>query len=94
VGLVQLSRARRPEALARIGQVPDVEIRDLRALDGDDPEELAGAHRPCVAGASRDDEPLDEGALAARVAEPGIELAVHFQRRAGLGLIDHVRPRH
>ena len=43
---VKLLRPRCPEALARVVEVPGVEVRHLGTLDGDDPAELAGADGP------------------------------------------------
>ncbi len=48
---VQLARARGPEALARVVQVPDVEVADLGALRGRDAADVAGGDRPGAAGA-------------------------------------------
>ncbi len=94
VRLVELARARGPEALARVGQVPDVEVRHLRALDRHDAEDLARPHRPRPSRAARDDEALDQVALAALRRQARVEVAVHVERRARLGLVDHVGLRH
>src|SRR5262249_3358584 len=92
--LVELPRARGPEALPRVREVPHVEIRDLRPFDRDDPDELAGAYRPRPPRAHRHHEALDELAMAALAAEPRVELAVRLERRARLGLVDHAWSRH
>jgi len=91
---MELARARGPEALAGIAQVPDIEVRNLRALERHDANDLAREHRPRAPGAPRDDEAVDERPLGARLAEPPIETPVHFERRAQLRLVDHVRSWH
>src|SRR3989441_12775728 len=92
--LVELARARGPEALSWISQVPDVEVRHLRPLDGHDAEELTGPHGPRPARAPGDDEPLDERAPAGLARETPEELAVDLKGRARLRRGDNTRSRH
>src|SRR5438128_52339 len=91
---VELARARGPEALSWISEVPDVEVRHLRPLDGDDAEELTGPHGPGPARTPGDDEPLDEPSPAGLAREGPVELAVDLEGRARLGRVDHARSRH
>jgi hypothetical protein len=79
VRLVELARARRPEPLARVRQAPHVQIRHLRPLDGDDPEDLPGTHRPRPARPPGHDEPVDQGALAGLTRQSTVELAVDLE---------------
>src|SRR5205823_340975 len=55
VGALDLAAASRPEALARILQIPEVEVTDLGSLDRHQPRHLAGAQGPGVAAADGDD---------------------------------------
>ena len=55
---LQLPGAGRPEALARVVEVPGVEIDDLRTLDRDDAADLPGLDRPGVAGPDGHDVPM------------------------------------
>src|SRR5215212_5732568 len=48
VSALELTGARRPEALTRILQIPGVEIDDLRPLDRNYATDLPGSHRPGV----------------------------------------------
>src|SRR5882672_7222288 len=50
-----LPRARRPEALAWVVAVPQVEVAHLRSLDRDDAHHRAGLDRPCVPAADGND---------------------------------------
>src|SRR5204863_59288 len=74
VCLVQLSRARGPEALARTREIPDVEVGDLGPFEGHDAENLSGSHRPRPSRPARDDKPHDQLSLGARSTEPGLEV--------------------
>ena len=89
VRLVQLARARRPEALARVRQAPHVEVGHLRPLHGDDAEDLPRAHRPRSARSPGDDEPVDQGAAPRLARQAAVELAVDLERRARLRVVDH-----
>ena len=55
VRTVELARACRPEALARIGAAPQVEIDHLGSVDGGEPHDLAGASFEREAGPHGDD---------------------------------------
>src|SRR5262249_60632100 len=68
VRLMELARARGPEALTGIAQVPDIEVRNLRALERHDAKDLAREHRPRAPGAPRNDEAVDERPRGARLA--------------------------
>src|SRR5882724_2319604 len=91
VRLVELSGPRGPEALARIGEAPHVEVRDLGALDGNDAEDLSRSDGPRPPRAPRHDEALDQRPRAGLAREARVELAVDFQRGPGLRLVDHAR---
>src|SRR5262249_16538568 len=77
---VELLGPGRPEPLARIAEVPHVEVGDLRPLHGHDAEELAGAHRPRLAPALGDDESLDGGASLCALGEAVVERTIHLDR--------------
>src|SRR5580704_71746 len=79
---LELAGARSPQPLARIVEIPQVEIADLRALDRDDAKDMARRHFPGPAGADRDDEGLDEAATRGVFRDPPIEVLVDVQRRA------------
>ena len=61
VGPVKLLRPRCPEALARVVEVPGVEVGHLGPLDGDDPAQLAGADGPRAPRPDGHHEAVDEG---------------------------------
>src|SRR6267154_1502481 len=79
---LELAGARRPQSLARIVEVPQVEVADLRALDRDNAKDVARRHLPGPAGADRDDEGLDQAAARRLFGDPPIEGLVDIQRRA------------
>jgi hypothetical protein len=84
---MQLAGARRPEALACVVQVPQIEVGDLGTLEDDDPEQLSGPHRPRAAGANRDDEALDQRAALGLGGQPPVEGPVDVERPAGRGQV-------
>src|SRR5262245_10395247 len=86
--LMELARARGPEALARVGEAPHVEVGHLGALDGDDTKDLSRANRPRAARPARRDEALDERAVGVG-GEPAVEGPIHLEGRARLRLVDH-----
>lgn len=53
---VQLPGARGPEALARVVEVPNVEVADLWAVGCGDAAEVAGGNFPGAAGSDGEDE--------------------------------------
>jgi hypothetical protein len=89
--LMELAGARRPEALARVGEIPHVQVGHLRPLDGDDAEDLARAHRPRAARPAGDDEPVDQGAPSGLAGQSPVELAIDLERRARLRVVDDSR---
>src|SRR6266851_803971 len=84
---LELAGARGPQSLARIVEVPQVEIADLRALDRDDAKDVTRRYLPGPAGADRDDEGLDQTAARRLFRDPPIESLVDVQRRASRRLV-------
>src|SRR5882757_19662 len=84
---LELAGARRPQSLARIVEVPQVEIADLRPFDRDNAKDVTCRHFPGPAGADRDDEGLDQAAARRVFRDPLIKRLVDIQRRAGRRLI-------
>ncbi|MCY1202475.1 hypothetical protein D9M72_139630 [compost metagenome] len=81
VGLLELPRAGSPHALARIVQVPHIEVRHLRAFQRDDAENMAGGNLPGVAAADGNDVRFDELALRRVGDQRPVEIPVHIQYR-------------
>src|SRR5712691_3530675 len=86
VRALELTRARRPEALARVVKVPRVEVADLRPLEGHDATEPALADGPRPAGPDGNDDRLDPRA-AARLAEALIEGEIDGNQPGVLGVV-------
>ena len=82
VSPMKLLRPRCPEALARVVEVPGVEVRHLGTLDGDDPAQLAGADGPRASRPDRYHEAVDEGPRGGLAGEAVVEGAVHDEGAA------------
>ena len=65
-----------PKPFARIVEIPQVEVADLWALDGDDPGQLSGAHWPGVAAADGNLVLMNHGAAVPLMADAQVELGV------------------
>src|SRR5439155_2215711 len=75
VRALELTGARSPEPLARILQIPRVEVAHLRSLERDDATQLALLHGPRAARADRHGDLLRQRAPG-RLAEAAIERAI------------------
>src|SRR5205823_3882105 len=80
--------AGRPEPLARVVQVPGVEVADLRALERHDPAELPGPQRPGPTGPNGHHDPLDGRPAGSRLGQAGVEGAVDRQAGGRIVRID------
>jgi len=91
VSTLQLPRARGPEPFARIVEIPQVEVADLWALDGDDPRQLSGAHSPGVAAADGNLVLMNHGAAVRLMADAQIEFGVEGKtpRPVGVSVESH-----
>lgn len=88
--LVDLPRARGPEALARVMQVPDVQVAYLGALRGCDAAYLPGADGPGVTGARLDCGGVVEGAgggVVGGFGDAGVEGAGGVDWGGGWGVV-------
>ena len=74
--------------------VPDIQIADLRAIDGDDAEHVARRHAPCTSRTDRHDQFLDQPARVLLPRDALVERAVDVQRRAFAGLVGGSDIRH
>ena len=83
---MQLSRARCPEAFARVGGVPDVEVADLRAFRGGDADDGACGCEPGFARARREDERCG-WRFTWSCGDAGVEWYVWVEDGAGLCLV-------
>src|SRR5439155_12190113 len=84
-------RARGPEALARVVQVPQVQIADLRAFDRDYAHHRARLDRPRIAAADRHDVLVHPPPLVGRRRYACVEAAVEVEpaRRGGIAVQAH-----
>src|SRR6266851_54225 len=84
---LELAGARGPQPLARIVEIPQVEVADLRSLDRDDAKDVARRHFPGPASTDRDDEGFHQAATHCVFRDPPVKRLVDLQRRAGRRLI-------
>ena len=77
---VELPGARRPEALAGIVARPEVEIDDLRAVDGREPHDLSGSHWKGMTRPDRDHRLADTVACVVVRSKPLDQCCVCGQR--------------
>ncbi len=73
---LQLPGPRCPQAFTRVVGIPDIEVPDLRADRGRDPEHMPGRHIPGAAGADRHFELLDQRATLFLVPDSLVKKAV------------------
>src|SRR5260370_35199482 len=91
---MELASARGPESLARVVQVPEVEVADLRSFHSDDPHHAARAHRPCVSASDRDDMVVHKTPALDSLRDAAVEDAVENQpsRRTRVAIQPHRPP--
>ena len=90
VRALDLPRPRRPEPLARIVEVPQVEVAHLRAFDRQQADDGAGSHGPRVAAPDRHRVRMRQAAPAFRrdpLVEPMVE--VETPRHGGVAIQPH-----
>src|SRR5438128_391587 len=86
VRALQLPRARGPEALARVVEVPEVQVAHLRSLDRHYAHHRSRLHGPRVATADGDDVLVRAPALRHRFRHALVELAIEADTSGHVGV--------
>jgi len=79
---LQLPSSRSPEAFARVLEVPEVEVTNLRSFRCGETKDVPGRNAPSVAGARRDSVAKDRFAVSG-ICNAGIEFLADWWRRVG-----------
>ena len=83
---LQLPSSRGPEALARVVQVPEIQVTDLRPLDRDQAHHGARLDRPCVSAPDWHDVVVNAATVLGPACNPRVEVAIEIEAPRHVGV--------